>query len=548
MIKNRKITKVKINIKIKILFAIITMLSAAVICSASYFIADSNIDSEKEVDIYNLLESQDKNITVDKVSASNYSLIQRLLDNIRQQVSIINSKIEALRKTDEYLNYPAVRLNVDTPMFGIFDIVDNDLKITYDVSSSDISDKYSINYVINQNKIKVPSYTVASFVVKTRVIEINNQMTQSDANVVIFKLLEYLSQVQSVNKKLDKQIDNILKGYISKDKQKAVNDINAQISDIEDKNTNILDMQNQLFVLKVSGIEGYITNSNNIYLDLNKYKIKNEDNLTKIEELNKIKKDLDQKYLSIIGIANDLQKIYSKSTIDFDKGAILDNVYSGVKTQNDYISNYISSSDGTFQGNRNFCYDYEINNLSNLVDKTYGVTSKNISDSMQKYKDKIEKESNDYKKQNEQNTDTTSDELKKKSDAENKENLELLKTLTKDYLNFLNQEYQFLKDNIDMLISDSNTKLTNIGKNTNYDISNYVEYVNLDYKTNINKTEESINTQSIVSLNDGIEKLKKELNTVLDTNLKINKIYKSQQVESSDMDRNSNSSGGNVAK
>lgn len=517
----------------KIMLVLVLCGGVLLYIGANNFLVASS-DSDKTVEIYKVAD----NAKASKVSDANFMLIQRLNDNLKQQVSIINSKIESLRKTDAYNNFPAVRLNVDTPMFGISDIVNNELKITYEVSNSDISAHYSINDIINKNKIKVPSYTVASLVVKTRDIDINKDMTQSDANVVIFKLLEYLSQAESINTRLDGQINDILKGYVSKDKKSVVDNINNDISDIENKNINVYNTLNQLYLLKVDNITDYINSSNSMYTTVENYKKLANNNLTKIDILNNINKDLENKQLTVINTSNDIQKTYDSKILNINKAELLSNVYEKIKYQNDYTSKYISSSDGTFQGNRNFCYDNEINNLNSLVEKTYGITSKNISDQMQKIKDDIEKQNQDYQKSLAQTSQIqNSSTANNLNNSSNDENITLLKTLTTTYLDYLNKQAQFIQDNMNMLIKDSTSKLTNIGKNTNYDVSNYIEYVDVDYYNDIDKIKQNVNNSSINSMESYIENLKKELQVVLDNNLKINKLYKAQQVKSSDMNR-----------
>ena len=527
-VKNLNTYKTKI---FKIMLVVVLVSGVLVFLSTNSFFAASSDD--KATEIY----QTNSDNTALKVSDSNFRLIQRLNDNLKQQISIINTKIDNLRKTDAYSNFPAVRLNVDTPMFGISDIVNSELKITYEVSNSDISSHYSINDIINQNKIKVPSYTVASLVVKTRDIEINKNMTQSDANIVIFKLLEYLDQAKSVSTRLDDQINDILKGYINKDKKNTIDSINNDILDISNKNTNVYNNLDQLYLLKSDNIVEYTNQFNDMYIVLMNYKKLADNNLTKLEVLTNINKDLENKQLTVINTSNDIQKLYNSKTLDINKSDLLSNVYDKIKYQNDYIVKYISSSDGTFQGNRNFCYDNEINNLNALVEKTYSITSKNISDEMQKIKDDIEKQNSDYQKSIAQQNQSQNSNNANDKNAVNDENIKLLKSLATTYLDYLNKQAQFMQDNIDMLIKDSSTKLTNIGKNTNYDISNYIEYVNIDYYNDINKIKQNVNNSSMASMEDYIEKLKNELQTVLDNNLKINKLYRSQQVKSSDMNR-----------
>lgn len=490
------------------------------------------------------------------VSADNYALINNILSNIKEQRKQITEKIASVQKTDSYINYPAVRLNVDTPIFGISAIISNELKISYEVTSSDVSGGYSVDSVIKSNKIKIPSYTVASFVVKTREININDQMTQADANIVIFKLIGYLNQVKSVNERLDKQLNNILLGYNSKEKSTIVSTASTNVSDIESISSDISDMLNKIGLLNVENLDEYSNKNNEIEIvsDSNKKSLSNQ--LTTNDAINKIIQSQVQEKEQIKTIDTQVKAIYTDKTTSIDKEALLKSIFEKIKIQNDYITKYIANSDGTFQENRDFCYDYEINNLSSLSQNSYSITSKKISTSMQSNRDDAEKQLTEYlkKKTEEQknvssttnnsngnNVNNVSDQSIQKTEdqlkAEQKENLTLLDTLNKTYLEFLNNELEFIKDNMDMLIEDSKTKLTIIGQNTTEDISKYVQYVFIDYSKNINK---SVNYKSIISKISSIESLKKELNTVLENNLQIKKIYNEKILKSTDMNRDNN--------
>lgn len=508
--------------------------------------------------IENNTNETDENEIQKKVGQKEFDIIENILSDIKAQRNKINSKLDATRATDEFLNYPAVRLNVDTPIFGISDIVNNELKINYDVSSSDISAGYSIDDVIKSNKVKVPSYTVVSIIMKTRDIEINKDMSVSDANLVLFKLIDYYDKIKSVNDKLDGQINNILSGYVDKDKTSKINNINKNINDILSKNSTTSDLINKIFLIDSNNTDDFSTQNNNIYFDLQKSKKSLSNTLTSSDSVSSISKSTDSSELSMVELLNSVQKSYNDKTGNIDREKLLTNNLNFIKSQNDYIINYVNNSDGTFQNNRNFCYDSEYDNLSKLVDRTYTITSKDLVNELQKYEDDAQKQLNDFEKAKKstdtsttQNTNSNSNDTQENSNSTNvsetdaqkynDETVELLKSINKSYSDFLSKESSFLKDNINMLEEDSKNKLELISQNTDEDIYDYVKYMYIDLDSSMDALDQKTNYQSNKSLLSEIESLKSVLSNVLNLNLKINKIYDQKVLNTSGV----NGSNGN---
>ncbi len=53
-----------------------------------------------------------------KVSEETYNMITSVISDIKSDINEIDKKLENLKKNEIYINYPAVRLNVDTPVLG----------------------------------------------------------------------------------------------------------------------------------------------------------------------------------------------------------------------------------------------------------------------------------------------------------------------------------------------------------------------------------------------------------------------------------------------
>ena len=192
--------------------------------------------------------SDDANVNV------SYSDITKSLEYIRQNTNYINSRINEMKSADVYSSYPAIRLNVETPVFGITSIVNKKMTIRNDVSTSDIISGYSIYDIIRTNKIKVPSLSVGSVVVSTREIELSENMTMSDVNSSMKVLLNSMKQSKEVKEFVDDYISKNFYEYISDDTKTRVKDINDKCSTLE---KNLKENEDKLIVIKFTNSEKY---------------------------------------------------------------------------------------------------------------------------------------------------------------------------------------------------------------------------------------------------------------------------------------------------
>lgn len=479
------------------------------------------------------------------VTNASFETIENILNLINKELKDINSKIEVVRKRTEYIQYPAVRLNVDTPIFGISAVINKKLKITSEVSTSDVASGYSIKDVVKTKKVKVPSFTVASFVVITRDIEISDKMTKADANIAIVKLLDFLTQAKDTNEYLDKQINNILSGYVNKDRTQISNNINESINKISIKNVAICDMLNKLKLLDTENIDDKINLSNNINVSVDEYKKTNQNILTDESKLKSIQENLDNLELQTTMLNNDVEKIYNAKIENIDIQKLLSSVKEKMETQITYIKKHIDESEGISldttipENSQNKTTDSnsnETNTLNKVVQNKYSVTSKDVLTSMQNYESEINGQLETIKKEAENvNAQATVDQNKYQI-AEN--NLKILQETNKMYLDFLNKENRFIKDNINLLLSDSTNKLSAIAKHTTEDICGYIQYLYIDLPQTIKQNSDKTNLQSIVSTLNSIELLKPEVKSVLEYNININKLYNDKlAVNSENMSR-----------
>ena len=63
------------------------------------------------------------------------NLINEYLVEIDDRIDNIDLKIENSKNQEEFDYYPAIRLNIDTPFFGISSLVENKLKVKRDIST-----------------------------------------------------------------------------------------------------------------------------------------------------------------------------------------------------------------------------------------------------------------------------------------------------------------------------------------------------------------------------------------------------------------------------
>lgn len=186
-------------------------------------------------------------------------MIQECLKEMRMKFVEMDNKVAKVKKQKEFENYPAIRLNVDTPVFGLVSMSNNKLKIRKDVSTVDVANGYSIKDIVNKSSIKLPDFTVGSIVVTTKDVDINENMSYEEANITLLKMMQYMSQLNNANEFMDFQINRTFRGYIDKDKSDKLNDIKSRNSKVK---SNLIDLDKKI-----------------TYLSIIKY---NEENITKI--------------------------------------------------------------------------------------------------------------------------------------------------------------------------------------------------------------------------------------------------------------------------
>ena len=118
-------------------------------------------------------------------------LIDEYLSEIESKLNDIDLKIENSKKQKEFDYYPAIRLNIDTPLFGMSSLVENKLKVKKDISTSDVANGYSIRDIVEKNIIRLPDSLLGSIVVSTKEYEISSDMTLAQLKLTLVKCIQY---------------------------------------------------------------------------------------------------------------------------------------------------------------------------------------------------------------------------------------------------------------------------------------------------------------------------------------------------------------------
>ena len=170
--------------------------------------------------------------------------------------------------------------------------------------------------------------------------------------------------------------------------------------------------------------------------------------------------------------------------------------------------------------------------------RNYSITLENTDEYFEKILDDLENKIKNY-------TETqakTSEETEKKEEKSESEievekaqkfndNKTKMDELYNKYKEALNRENKFYTNNINMLLNDSNSKMTSIIGQIDSDIVidneifNYTKYVYIDLPNNLSNYLEKNNSYSMLELNNLNSSLYNEISNLVKTNMNIKKMY-----------------------
>ncbi len=497
------------------------------------FLSLSSVNVFAQEDENNMQEAKQEESNEDQ-KQDILALIDDSLKDIENKLKDIDDKVLNVKKQEEFEYYPAIRLSVDTPIFGMSSLVENKLRVKKDISTSDVANKYSIRDIVKNKKIRLPDSILGSIVMSTKEYSIDKKMTVPQLKLTLIKTIQYLSQVESANQFIDTQTNNIFRDYINDTKKETM-------KDVRDRNTKIqkslVEVSDNIKVLSFLGedVTEYKEEYNNISEQLYKNTKKVKNSLILDDELTELVKDSVASESKIIDLQQKVSTAYNKAVENMEYATFLKNVKSNFKTKYDNIKKYIDSASETKEGES----DEEVVTVVN-----YEVTSKATLDYMKIALDEVNTEIKDINKdkkeesseENKEEEQVENSEDKKKETKEEKEkiiedNKQKIDEWYSKYKEVLSREHRFYIDNINMLLRDSNNKMSSIiaqinsGIKIKNDIFNYTKYIYIDLPERLNNYMDENNINSMIEKSNLISKLKKELNNLSLTNNNITKMY-----------------------
>lgn len=511
-------------------------------------IGNDIINNDKQVEENNKEDLEKENRKKEIIK-----MIDECLDEIRSKLMDIENKEAKVKKQKEFENYPAIRLNVDTPVFGFISMVDNKLKIRRDVSTVDVANGYSIKDIVNKNKIKLPDFTVGSIVVTTRDVAIDEKMSYEDANLALLKIMQYISQLDSANEFLDFQINRTFRGYIDKEKSDSINDIKNRNSKIT---SSLIELDKKVVYLHIIKIDDNTLKEINQNYDNISLKNKNintsvKDMLMSQDTLGKLQKDIIKEEEDLTKLTKTIDKEYDNAINKIDVEKMLKAMEEELTLRKDAVKKYIDDSvytkkiDSSDEENNDNKKQENIEDKSNEIITKYEVTSKNTLDylnsSIATIDEKIAKYTNlnKDKTENETNIDDENKDKPISQEVANKEDVTKveIKELTKEekkvltdeiyriYNDFLSRENKFYLDNTNFLINDTTKKTSDLIGKTDGNILSYMKYMYIELPDRLKDYINSNNMNSKRELKKLTKSLQKELETIVNSNVKVTKLY-----------------------
>lgn len=448
--------------------------------------------------------------------------INECVNEIKTDLKKMDKILEQLDQTEEYEKYPAIRLNIDTPFFGLNSMIDNKLKIKNDVSTVDVAQGYSIKDIVNNNIIKLPDFKVGNIVVSTRDVKFDDNISVEDAKSSIFKLVQYISQTKNTSEILKKRINNIFERYIPEEKSKKIEEMNNKLEEIS---SNIRAKDNDILTIKLLNSDENSKKLIDKYYDINTQVYHLEKSVNNVllndEEIKNIEKNLVNLELNTTSYLKDINNEITKLTIDIDIQTLLKNTKVILEEKQSELDEYVDKS--IIKEQVNLEEDNEENNDNINTDTVqttrYEVTSKYIIDYEKSLLNNLYEKIKYYIPENTQE-DTES--IKPISVDEKKS---VLEDVIKLYNDYLEKENKFYLDNLNYMLRDTTYKLAKLPEYTDAKTVKDVEYIYISLPEEINILLDEYNTKSSMQIEALTRGLKDRLLRIIDSNIKVNEEY-----------------------
>lgn len=539
----------KIYIKFALLFIAINL-----ICFVNLYAAIEEVEVN-ENNVNNSETTQEsEELKLQKEQLNN--MIKQLLDEILVKINYIDQRVEEIRSTEEYETYPAIRLNMDTPLFGLVKVTNNKLNITQDVSAADVASGYSIRTVIKNRSIKLPDVTFAGIVVSTRDVKLNEDIELSDANNAVLKLMQYSQKADSAIEFLDKQINKNFREYIPKEKLEQITELQRRLTKLEenlvtqDMNTIKLDMlvENKE---EQDALNNYYNTFKELSSNIKQSKIVVDNVLIADEALRDAQRDVIDIEARSLELTDGLEKALLSQKENINLEVILNRMKERLENRQKSIEEYVLNS----VEKREVKKDEEVVNENNnsdeqIVDeqntnldenitieeiKKYDVTSADIVGILKQDIDNIETLIEKYfptkVEGNEEQVETAEENNVEKEEITLEEKESVLEQLYDIYKDYITRENKFYTANVNSQLKATTSKTTDISKYTDSNVLEEMKYIYLELPETLEDYLDYCNTSLYIEVEDLSNKLSEQLNKLVDTYLKMEKIYEDLNVD-----------------
>lgn len=539
----------KIYIKFALLFIAINL-----ICFVNLYAAIEEVEVN-ENNVNNSETTQEsEELKLQKEQLNN--MIKQLLDEILVKINYIDQRVEEIRSTEEYETYPAIRLNMDTPLFGLVKVTNNKLNITQDVSAADVASGYSIRTVIKNRSIKLPDVTFAGIVVSTRDVKLNEDIELSDANNAVLKLMQYSQKADSAIEFLDKQINKNFREYIPKEKLEQITELQRRLTKLEenlvtqDMNTIKLDMlvENKE---EQDALNNYYNTFKELSSSIKQSKIVVDNVLIADEALRDAQRDVIDIEARSLELTDGLEKALLSQKENINLEVMLNRMKERLENRQKSIEEYVLNS----VEKREVKKDEEVVNENNnsdeqIVDeqntnldenitieeiKKYDVTSADIVGILKQDIDNIETLIEKYfptkVEGNEEQVETAEENNVEKEEITLEEKESVLEQLYDIYKDYITRENKFYTANVNSQLKATTSKTTDISKYTDSNVLEEMKYIYLELPETLEDYLDYCNTSLYIEVEDLSNKLSEQLNKLVDTYLKMEKIYEDLNVD-----------------
>lgn len=539
----------KIYIKFALLFIAINL-----ICFVNLYAATEEVEINENNVNNNEITQESEELKLQKEQLNN--MIKQLLDEILVKINYIDQRVEEIRSTEEYETYPAIRLNMDTPLFGLVKVTNNKLNITQDVSAADVASGYSIRTVIKNRSIKLPDVTFAGIVVSTRDVKLNEDIELSDANNAVLKLMQYSQKADSAIEFLDKQINKNFREYIPKEKLEQITELQRRLTKLEenlvtqDMNTIKLDMlvENKE---EQDALNNYYNTFKELSSNIKQSKIVVDNVLIADEALRDAQRDVIDIEARSLELTDGLEKALLSQKENINLEVMLNRMKERLENRQKSIEEYVLNS----VEKREIKKDEEVVNENNnsdeqIVDeqntnldenitieeiKKYDVTSADIVGILKQDIDNIETLIEKYfptkVEGNEEQVETAEENNVEKEEITLEEKESVLEQLYDIYKDYITRENKFYTANVNSQLKATTSKTTDISKYTDSNVLEEMKYIYLELPETLEDYLDYCNTSLYIEVEDLSNKLSEQLNKLVDTYLKMEKIYEDLNVD-----------------